>query len=179
MRPLHAPPLLLEPLVAAHAREMFEVLTDPAIYEFENQPPPSESSLAARYVTLETRQSPDGKQSWLNWVIRLPSGELAGHVQATLLGDGAVIIAYELASKHWRQGIAPTAVGAVLAELELSYAVNLFVAVLKLRNHRSLGLLRKLGFQSAATEHVARFRTDMDEVVMVKPAPPASKQSVN
>jgi RimJ/RimL family protein N-acetyltransferase len=153
---------------------MFEVLTDPAIYEFENQPPPSESSLAARYATLKTRQSPDGKQSWLNWVIRLPSGELAGHVQATLLGDGAAIMAYELASKYWRQGIATTAVGAVLTELELSYAVNLFVAVLKLRNHRSLGLLRKLGFQSASTEHVTRFRTVMDEVVMVKTGTPGT-----
>jgi RimJ/RimL family protein N-acetyltransferase len=153
---------------------MFEVLTDPAIYEFENQPPPSESSLAARYATLETRQSPDGKQSWLNWVIRLPSGELAGHVQATLLGDGAAIIAYELASKWRCPGASTTAVAAVLTELELSYAVNLFVAVIKLRNHRSLGLLRKLGFQSACPEHVARFRTAMDEVLMVKPVPPGS-----
>jgi len=171
MRPLHAASLVLEPLVAAHAREMFPVLTDPAIYEFENQPPPSESSLAARYSTLETRQSPDGTQTWLNWVIRVPSGELAGHVQATVLGDGTAIIAYELASKYWRRGIATTAVTSVLTELELNYAVNLVVAVLKLRNHRSMGLLLKLGFQSASTEHVARFRTAMDEVVMVKPAP--------
>jgi RimJ/RimL family protein N-acetyltransferase len=149
---------------------MFEVLTDPAIYEFENQPPPSESSLAARYATLESRQSPDGTQSWLNWVIRIPSGELAGHVQATVLADGAALIAYELASKYWRQGIASTAVTAVLTELEANYSVNLVVAVLKLRNHRSMGLLRKLGFQSASAEHVARFRTAMDEVVMVKPS---------
>ena len=28
---------MLEPLTAAHAHEMFAVLSDPAIYEFENQ----------------------------------------------------------------------------------------------------------------------------------------------
>jgi hypothetical protein len=33
--------LTLEPQVAGHAEEMFVVLSDPAIYEYENEPPPS------------------------------------------------------------------------------------------------------------------------------------------
>ena len=52
--------ITLEPQVAAHAREMFEILSDPAIYEFENAPPESESRLAERYARLETRLSNDG-----------------------------------------------------------------------------------------------------------------------
>jgi hypothetical protein len=36
---LAAGTLCLEPQVAGHARETFEVLRDPAICEFENQPP--------------------------------------------------------------------------------------------------------------------------------------------
>jgi hypothetical protein len=64
----------LEPLLAAHAHEMFSVLSDPAIYEFENKPPTSEKWLAHRYERLEKRGSAVGEERWLNWVVRLPSG---------------------------------------------------------------------------------------------------------
>ena len=50
IRPLETPRLVLEPQVAAHADEMFIVLSDPAIYEFENAPPGSVGS-AARAVS--------------------------------------------------------------------------------------------------------------------------------
>lgn len=46
---------VLEPLVAGHAGEMFRVLSDPAIYAYENEPPASEQWLAARYAALEKR----------------------------------------------------------------------------------------------------------------------------
>jgi RimJ/RimL family protein N-acetyltransferase len=172
MNTLHAPPLVLEPQVAAHAREMFAVLIDPAIYEFENEPPASEDSLAARYAKLESRRSPDGSQAWLNWVVRLPSGTLAGYVQATVLAGGTARVAYELGSAHWRRGIGSKAVAAVLAELRDHHAVTLAAAVLKARNHRSLGLLRKLGFEPASGELRERFHPDPDEAVMVLPTRP-------
>ena len=41
MRRIELTRLTLEPLTAAHAEEMFAVLSDPAIYEFENKPPAS------------------------------------------------------------------------------------------------------------------------------------------
>lgn len=170
MQTISAPPLLLEPLTVRHAHEMFPVLSDPAIYEFENQPPASEEALSRRYAFLQGRRSRDGTQAWLNWVIRLPSGELAGYVQATVLRSGAALVAYELASRHWRQGIGSTAVSAMLVELRASYSVNLYVAILKARNYRSVALLRKLGFAPASTEHVAAFDAESDEIVMVKPA---------
>ena len=96
---------VLEPLTKAHAVEMFKVLSDPAIYEFENSPPRSEEWLLTGYEKLETHQSPDGKQHWLNWVIRLNTRELAGYVQATVLESGMSYVAYELSSKHWRKGL--------------------------------------------------------------------------
>lgn len=55
---------VLEPLVAAHAQEMFGVLSDPAIYEFENQPPVSEEWLASRFRRLESRRSTERGGSW-------------------------------------------------------------------------------------------------------------------
>lgn len=83
----------MEPLVAAHAHEMFGVLSDPAIYESANAPPPSEEWLRSRYRRLEQRRSPDGNELWLNWVARVPCGELVGYVQATVLPSGVSYIA--------------------------------------------------------------------------------------
>lgn len=63
---LFAGTLVLEPFVATHAAEMFQVLSDPAIYEFENSPPESVEWLERRYGRLESRCSLDGSQLWLN-----------------------------------------------------------------------------------------------------------------
>lgn len=168
MKALRASHCSLEPLAAAHAHEMFEVLGDPMIYEFENEPPTSETWLQQRYSRLESRCSADGTEAWLNWVIRLPSGELAGYVQATVLPSGASYVAYELASRHWRQGIGRSAVQAMLDELESAYGVHTFVAVLKAANHRSLGLLRALGFKPASPQQAGEFEAEPDERVMCK-----------
>ncbi len=78
----------------------------PAIYEYENAPPASIEWLRARFTKLEARQSPDGSQQWLNWVIRLPTSELIGYVQATVHADGHAAIAYELCSQYWGRGLA-------------------------------------------------------------------------
>jgi RimJ/RimL family protein N-acetyltransferase len=147
---------------------MFTVLSDPAIYEFENAPPVTEHWLTKRYERLESRSSDDGTELWLNWVIRLHSGKLAGYVQATVLPDHTSYVAYELNSRYWRQGIGSTAVGAVLQELQAQYGVKVLVAVLKAKNYRSEGLLRKLGFQPGSQEQEAGHRDELVELVMVK-----------
>lgn len=168
MRPLVASHCTLEPLVAAHAGEMFEVLGDPAIYEFENEPPPSAEWLARRYERLESRGSADGSELWLNWVVRLPGGALAGYVQATVLPSKVSYVAYELHSRHWRQGIGGSAVRAMTEELRLHYGVHTLVAVLKAANYRSAGLLRSLGFAAAPPEQAAAWGAGPDEIAMVR-----------
>lgn len=168
MNTLHPGPLVLEPLLASHATEMFAVLCDPAIYEFENEPPRDMTALQLRYALLESRTSPDGSEQWLNWVIRLPGGELAGHVQATVLVGGRAYVAYELASRHWRRGIASTAVAAVLEELASRYFVRDAFAVLKAANYRSQGLLSKLGFAPLPAAARAPWAPEADEVVLRK-----------
>jgi RimJ/RimL family protein N-acetyltransferase len=154
----------LEPQVAAHAAEMFDVLSDPAIYEFESSPPVSAAWLTERFTKLESRVSPEGTEQWLNWVVRLPTGALAGYVQATIAADRTAHIAYELASRFWRQGIGRAAVSAMLEELGATYGVRTFMATLKERNYRSLALLQALGFELVGSS-VA------DEVVMRRGAP--------
>ena len=173
MKTVPATRCILEPQVEAHASEMFRVLSDPAIYEFENEPPRSEEELAARYKRLESRASADGQEQWLNWVVRLPTGELAGYVQATVLPSRTGYVAYELNSKHWRQGIGSSAVAAMLSELCSTYGVETFFAVLKVKNFRSEALLKSLGFDRASEEQQHQHRDEQDELVMVKTAAPA------
>ena len=168
MRTITASRCTLEPQLATHACEMFVVLSDPAIYEFENSPPPNEEWLKQRYERLEARRSGDNTELWLNWVIRLPNGKLAGYVQATVLADRSAYVAYEINSQQWRQGIGSSAVQAVLDELTKHHGTESFIAVLKAGNYRSEGLLRKLGFVPASAHEAARHRDEPDELVMVK-----------
>jgi len=166
MRIIQTPALKLEPQVAAHADEMFVVLSDPAIYEYEHEPPTSAHQLRARFTALESRQSPDGQELWLNWVIRLPTSELIGYVQATLRPGGKAAIAYELSSAYWGQGLARQAVQAMIAELAEHYEVRHLFAVLKRANLRSLHLLERLGFSLSPPEEHAKRRIDASEQLM-------------
>ena len=94
MNVLNAGQITLEPQTVEHAEEMFAVLSDAAIYKYENEPPASVEWLRNRYRQLETRRSPDGNQQWLNWVVRLSDSKLAGYVQATVGADGNCDIAW-------------------------------------------------------------------------------------
>jgi len=154
----------------SHAAEMFEVLSDPAIYEFERVPPPSVERLVAGYRRLESRQSEDGTEKWLIWVVRLDTGELTGYMQATVLPSGNSYIGYEFASRFWRQGLATASIKAASAELAVQYCVHTLVAVVKAANFRSIGLLRKLGFKEATAEQAPHFEAEYDEVVYLAAA---------
>ena len=170
MRTIAAEGLTLEPQTTAHAAAMFEVLSDPAIYAYENAPPASLEWLRARFEKLETRRSADGREQWLNWVIRLPSSALIGYVQATVRGDGSAGIAYELASAHWGQGLARRAVSVMMRELAETYQVASFTAVAKRGNFRSTRLLERLGFTEAGDELRAKLNVEADEVLMCRSA---------
>jgi ribosomal-protein-alanine N-acetyltransferase len=166
MRSIEAGDLALEPQTAAHAEQMFAVLSDPAIYQYENEPPRSLEWLRDRFARLESRCSPDGREQWLNWVIRLPTSELVGYVQATVHADGRAAIAYELASVYWGRGIARQAIEAMIAELSDCYRVRNIFAVLKRENRRSLRLLERLGFTLASAELHAERAVEAGELLM-------------
>ncbi len=158
----------LEPQTATHAAEMFAVLSDPRIYEYENAPPASLEWLRTRFEKLESRRSADGREQWLNWVIRVPGTGLVGYVQATVRADGSAGIAYELASAHWGKGLARQAVATMMRELSARYRVTLFTAVAKRANVRSTRLLERLGFTAGGEEMRIRLGVEVDEVMMVR-----------
>jgi len=176
MRVLSVDGLVLEPQVAAHADEMFAVLSDPAIYEFENAPPQSLEWLRARFARLETRRSRDGSEQWLNWVIRvpgdLPGGRLIGYVQATVRSDGSAGIAYELASAYWGRGLATRAVNAMIDVLVAHYGVRELDAIAVRRNQRSLRLLERLGFEIASAQRHADIKIDPAVVLLSRRVAP-------
>ena len=166
MNILYADGLTLEPQTAAHADEMFLVLSDPAIYQFENEPPASLPWLRERFSRLESRRSADGEQAWLNWAIRLSGGELIGYVQATVSKDRRAMIAYVLGSRYWGQGYALRAVRAMMGELAEQYDVRQFLAIFKRANVRSRRLLERLGFCEPDAGQGAGYHVEADEVIL-------------
>src|SRR5215468_9160085 len=166
MRVIDAGSLSLEPQTVQHADEMFIVLSDPKIYEYENKPPRSLAWLRERFAKLESRHSADGSEQWLNWVIRLPTSELAGYVQATVHADGSAAIAYELSSAYWGRGLARRAVQAMITELAERYHVGTLTAVLRCENRRSVRLLERLGFSLASAKSHAEHNVEPSEVLM-------------
>ncbi len=160
--------LVLEPQVVAHADEMFRVLSDPAIYEFENAPPASLEALRERFRTLESRRSPNGRQHWLNWVVRRRDGGAAiGYVQATVLEDGDALIAYEFGSAWWGHGFATEALATAMDHLQRVYAARRIGAVFKRANGRSRRLLERVGLRAAATGAFPSGLATDDECAMV------------
>ncbi|MBD2103943.1 GNAT family N-acetyltransferase [Leptolyngbya sp. FACHB-261] len=158
--------LKLEPQLAAHAEEMFAVLSDPAIYQYENEPPVSVQWLRKRFTRLEARQSSDGREQWLNWVIRLPSGELIGFVQATVHPNHQATIACVLTSKFWGRGLARQSVQTMISELTEQYQVRNLFAILKQENYRSLRLLKRIGFSIASNGQYTGSEVKPDELLM-------------
>ena len=167
MRTVEAGDLRLEPQTAAHAGEMFVVLSDPAIYTYENERPQSLAGLRDRFAALESRLSPNRRELWLNWVVRLlPQDRLIGYVQATVHSGGRADIAYEFASAHWGRGLGSRAVAAMLQELAAHHGVLHVSAVHKQANTRSHRLLQRLGFvRASAAEHAER-EVERDEWLM-------------
>lgn len=170
IRGLVAGDLVLEPQVVGHADEMYAVLNDPALYAFEDAPPASREWLRMRFAKLETRTSADGSEQWLNWVIRLPSGEAIGYVQATVRTDGSAAIAYVLGSAYWGRGLARRATTAMIDELVGRYGVGKLVAVASRRNLRSIRLLKRLGFAPAPPALQVEGGIPPEEVLMLRAA---------
>lgn len=174
MLPLRTNRLLLEPQTAAHAAEMFAVLSDPAIYQFENEPPASLAALEDRYRRLESRRSADGRELWLNWVARsVERGDALGYVQATIRADSTALIAYEFGSAHWGRGWAREAVEAMLDEIVRAYGAAMAGAVFKKANFRSRRLLQRLGFGAVEGGAFPGPLAGVDEDAMAKPLRPA------
>jgi RimJ/RimL family protein N-acetyltransferase len=144
---IRAGTLRLEPLSPDHAAAMFAPMSDPEIYRYTpGAPPASVAALRERYATLARGHSADGRERWLNWVVRLPTGQCAGYVQATLHPDRTGDFAFVFAPGHWGKGIAFAACDAALPWLAREAGVRVLFATVDPANGRSLRLLTRLRF---------------------------------
>ncbi len=146
--PIETERLRLEPLVATHAVEMLHALASPEIYRFiPNEPPTDVVALAARYARLATRRSPDGRECWLNWAVRLRStGECIGRVEATVREASQAEIAYLIAPDSQGKGLATEACRAMIAWIADAHGVRTFEATIDTRNARSIAMVTRIGF---------------------------------
>ncbi len=138
----------LEPLVAAHAADLFPLLSDSELWRYEDDGAPrSAVALKARYAAWQTRRSPDGTQRWLNWAVRVAPQGIVGNVQATVYDDSLeAAVGYMLGRRFWSNGWGTDAIGAVIAHLRDGLRLRRVLAVVDDRNAASLRLLEKLGF---------------------------------
>jgi RimJ/RimL family protein N-acetyltransferase len=78
----------LEPLRVDHAEEMAPLLSDQELHTFIGGQPLTLHQLQERYRHQVTGHSPDGRQRWLNWIVRRRAdGRAVGTVQATVDED--------------------------------------------------------------------------------------------
>ena len=140
--------LIIEPLRVAHADEIARVLDDLALHEFTGGEPQTLEQLRNRYSRLVLGQSPDGKQGWLNWIVRDRGSAVAiGTVQATLhRTEGALSaeLAWVIGAAHQRQGYAREAASGLVAWLR-QRGVRLFSANVHPQHAASIAVARHLG----------------------------------
>jgi RimJ/RimL family protein N-acetyltransferase len=111
--------LRLDPVTVGDADDMAVVYADPRMYEFTGGEPLTVETLRRRYEALSSGRSPDGMESWLNWIVRPVGQQVAvGAVQATVMHrSGEAWIAWEIGVTSQGLGYAGEAAHALVGWL--------------------------------------------------------------
>jgi RimJ/RimL family protein N-acetyltransferase len=133
----------LVPLRAAHAEELVGLLAEPQLREWLRSE--DVAGLRRRFEGWESGRSPDGRQLWLNWVIRsLPDGRTVGWMQATVENDRAGV-AYAVLPEERGHGFAAAALRAAIGDLR-KRGVERFDAYIHDANEPSQHVVAAVGF---------------------------------
>jgi RimJ/RimL family protein N-acetyltransferase len=140
--------LALEPQRPDHADELAPVLDDIALHRFTGGRPASAEELRARFRRQAPGRSPDGRERWLNWTVRVRrTGQPVGTVQATVSGNqqqAVAVLAWVIRASHQRQGFATEAAGLVVSWLR-ARGVSCVRARIHPGHHASMGVARSVG----------------------------------
>jgi len=98
----------LEPLRVADAAEMVQVLAAPELYSFIGGRPPTLGELTEQYRRQVVGRSDDGREEWLNWVVR-GDGTAVGYVQATVHSGERAVLAWVIGLPWQGRGYATAA----------------------------------------------------------------------
>jgi RimJ/RimL family protein N-acetyltransferase len=141
--PLRTERLALEPLRIEHAPELAALTRDPDLHRFIGGRPETLPEVTARVRRQVAGASPDGRQGWLNWVLRDADGAAAGTVQATLTGAAAEL-AWVVGTAHQGRGYASEAAVGVRDWLR-TQGIEDFTAHIHPDHAASAGVARRLG----------------------------------
>ena len=113
-------------------------------------------ALESRYSMLSSRRSPDGREAWLNFALRLRRSArnaptYVGTLQATVLLDQVAYIAYAMFVPFQRQGYAMEGCVRLIEHLIGDYRARVVVAEMDTRNVASIALAEALGFERVGT----------------------------
>lgn len=117
---------LSEQTADAAADELAVALADPALHAVIGGRPPTAAELRARHARWLVGPGPATGESWLNWVLRLRTGDAAGAAVGTLQatvhrrgpdGTRAAEVAWVVGTPWQRRGYAGEAAQALVAWL--------------------------------------------------------------
>ena len=142
--------LVLEPLEPGHADELAPVLDDIALHRFIGGRPDSAEALRARFARQAAGWSPDGRQRWLNWTVRVrATGQAVGTMQATVSGSEpqtVAVLAWVIGVSHQGQGMAKEAAALVVSWLH-AHGVTCVRARIHPGHHASMAVARSIGLR--------------------------------
>jgi RimJ/RimL family protein N-acetyltransferase len=98
----------LEPLRVADAAEMVRVLGAPELYTYIGGRPPTFGELTEQYRRQVLGRSVDGREEWLNWIVRV-DGAAVGYVQATVHEGARAVVAWVIGLPWQGRGYASAA----------------------------------------------------------------------
>lgn len=123
------------------------VLDEAALHTHIGGRPATLAQLRARIDLKTTGVSADGRQRWLNWVIRTAAGDVAGYAQATVTQGhqgGVAELAWVVGVSHQGRGVASEAAAGVARWLG-GQGVRALVAHIHPDNRASQAVARRVG----------------------------------
>lgn len=143
---IEADRLTLAPLTVEDADDMVDVLAGENLYAFIGGEPPDLDALRSRYARMVTGHSPDGRQDWLNWILRRRhDGQAVGTVQATVT-DGRAEIAWVVGTAWQGRGYASEAAGA-MAEWLRGQGIGIVQAHIHPGHQASMKVAARIGLR--------------------------------
>jgi RimJ/RimL family protein N-acetyltransferase len=106
----------LDPLRVADAAEMVGVLGAPALYSYIGGRPPTLGELTEQYRRQVVGRSVDGREEWLNWIVRVEESAV-GYVQATVHEGARAVVAWVIGLEWQGRGYATAAAAELVAVL--------------------------------------------------------------
>ncbi len=155
---------MLTPLRVADADRLAGFLSDPVLREWLQAE--DASALRDRFKRWESGRSPDGRESWLNWMVSSrEDAQGLGWVQATVSG-GLAVISYAILPRERARGVATEAVRALTRWLYEQPGTTAVEAHIDSENRASQSVAAKAGFTLTDRVH------DGEDVWLAEPGLP-------